>query len=746
MDATDGVSPTYTFSTRFNYLNIPFTLTKSTKYLWHVTRVNTTSGSTIQSAVRSFYLSADATDYVIPPDVVAKAKVSTRPRLLMKGAEREAFLASPTGDAFKKRLKGTLFYLDRRVGAALPTAPNKTVEDFPPGSIELQNFINDVMYKFVQPMAFDISNFIYAIWYNSSNTVYINELKRRTLYLAEVNPNGVTNQTVNDLANRLAMLAQAQSVDCIYNSFTSAERTTIMANVINRAQQIYDEAAGFDDLLIAPHNSHGANTLGYMAVMAIACLGETPIADTWATSTVHLYFNLYSAWSAEDGGFGNGLGYALWDAVSTTQRWDFLKWSTGINVVNKQFVREWPLQFVYFAPHGSSTGGIGFGDGSDSDMTYVAATACVNMVSRVLDHYPDDYEAELFNYYCSQFDFPKYVDYRYSDTIWSSEFKNVTTLTKTYPKSIHLKTIGWAAFHSSMTDNNRTALFFRSGKYGSWNHNSAEQLCFTLFHKQQAMFISSGYYDSYHSPHHKNWRKTTRAQSGAITMDGGIGQKFDTMDAFGTITQYGTSDAFDFVTGDAIAAYNAGLATDSALRLTRAKRSLVYLRGVNQFLIFDKFDAVSPRMFEWNIHAYNTFTVVSDSTVKANRNDTTACLTMLHVSAPFSFSQTDQFPPNAQVNMPNQWHGQFRLKTNVTSVSFIVLVDPDCTGHVPEVEQSGENWTFSIGNVGVVFDGDALQMTEPSVPSPNDPSPSVTSAANNLVVLSVLGALSLLVL
>ena len=369
-----------------------------------------------------------------------------------------------------------------------------------------------------------------------------------------------------------------------------------------------------------------------------------------------------------------------------------------------------------------------FGDDGEVYKLDVLAFVCNNLISRVVQNHPNRNEIELYNYYCSQLPTMPRIDFRYNDAIWSADFKNVTTLTKQYPKSIHLKTAGWAAFHSSMTDYNRTALFFRASKYGSNIHNNADQLCFTMVHKGQQMFIASGYYDWYMSPHNANWRKRTKAQSGAITMDGGIGQGFNMMEASGNITQYATTDSYDYVTGDSLLAYNAGLASDSPLRLTRAIRSLVYLRGTNQFLIFDRFDAVSPRMFEWSFHAYYNFTQVSPSIINSTKNGVSTCINMLHAPSDFSFWQTDQFPPDALINMPNQAHGQFKMNTNVTSASFVVLIDPDCTGNVPQLSQNNDEWLFSVNGANFVFNGDTLSIIlPPSVTSPDGSNPSPTN-------------------
>ena len=47
----DNVTPQWTFTTKLNYLNIPFTLPLGTNYLWQVTRVNVSAGTSIPSAL-----------------------------------------------------------------------------------------------------------------------------------------------------------------------------------------------------------------------------------------------------------------------------------------------------------------------------------------------------------------------------------------------------------------------------------------------------------------------------------------------------------------------------------------------------------------------------------------------------------------------------------------------------------------------------------------------------------------------
>ncbi len=479
--------------------------------------------------------------------------------------------------------------------------------------------------------------------------------------------------------------------------------------------------------MTAPYDSHGANTLGYVASASAAMLGLIPEADAWAAS-IPMFFNMYSTWGEHEGGFGNGMGYNYYSVTSEPSNFKFLKWSTGVSLYQKQWVQRWPLQFIYFSPPGAASGGLGFGDSGQNDMRVYQPMVCLNVVSYVLDESPTMEYQELYNWYCNALTYKGVVDTRRYDVIWSREFNSPQPLTGNYPNAIHLESIGWASFHSFLADNLRTSMFFRSGRFGSFNHNYADQLCFTFAHKGKALLINSGYYDYYGSAHHNGWTRTTRSKSGGVTMDGGVGQTMNQISATGNITQFGHSNEFDFVTGDALVAYNYGV-TNSSLQLTRAIRSIVYLRASNQFVIFDQFDANSSRSFEWNLHAFSNFTVVSPSTVKSSDGNASLCIKMLYTSSDYTFTQTDQF--TVPVNLPNQAHGQFKLNTNLTSVTFVVLLDPDCTGNEPQLNHNGNTWSFNIGETIGTWDGDQLAFSNPETPTDSHtPDGSVTSTAS----------------
>jgi hypothetical protein len=103
------------------------------------------------------------------------------------------------------------------------------------------------------------------------------------------------------------------------------------------------------------------------------------------------------------------------------------------------------------------------------------------------------------------------------------EYTSLVSLPSTQPNGAFFPVVGWSAMHSSLTDRNRTSVFFKSSPFGSINHSHADQNSFVMYSKGKVLAMDSGYYDYYNSPHWRDYYKTTKAHN-AITFDGGWGQ------------------------------------------------------------------------------------------------------------------------------------------------------------------------------------------------------------------------------
>ncbi|KAJ3294441.1 hypothetical protein HDU79_011015 [Rhizoclosmatium sp. JEL0117] len=360
---------------------------------------------------------------------------------------------------------------------------------------------------------------------------------------------------------------------------------------------------------------------------------------------------------------------------------------------------------------GVQTVGVGFGDSGEMDATVYKAIICGSLIARVLADTSSiltQSQKNLYLWYCDRLNTNAMLDDRYNGHIWAAPFPSIPQLTDVamkaagYAPSIHLKQIGWVAMHSTLFSPNRTSLYFRAAPLGSGNHNNADQLAFTLSHRNQSFLIASGYYDYYGSAQHYNWRKQTKAQSG---------QTINSFFASGSIRQWYTSNEYDAVTGTAVNAYNDGYGTK---QVTRATRSIIYFRGTNQYIIQDQFDSPVPQSWSWNFHAYKNMTLLGPGRVliPAPAGNATVCLRVLNPDN-LVFTQTNLFPANAQTTLPNQFHAKWQVWSPTKTFALVVVIDPDCTNATVPGEASIVS-TRSVplpNGTFLKFDGDFLNVT-----------------------------------
>ncbi|ORY39730.1 hypothetical protein BCR33DRAFT_719934 [Rhizoclosmatium globosum] len=683
-----------------NYFTLPFELPTNTTYSWRVTKYK--PGSSATSAIRKFQLLAGAESIgILAPDFASQVANAPHPRLLPNGLARTKYLASPDGIGYPTRIKNEDWYFTNCNNATLMPDSNLTAASFPAGSQALELFLSKVAAD-VNTLTKAIYTYSWSLWLNPSNAIHFAELRRRMLSIAAYNVTGATGAASQDQANRDIMLSLSMAYDVVKSNLTESERASVVAAIRARGLQVYNGGTEIKGLLMYPHDSHGANTLGFLSCTALAMAGEFPEAVQWLNETLPMYIALYSTWSTEDGGFGNGLGYAFFDATDSPQRWNWMSSASGVNVVGKQWIRNWPLQFIYFSPPYADSVGVGFGDSGEMDATFYRGIICGSLISRVLGDTSSiltQAQRNLYLWYCDRVNANKYTDDRYYGHMWLANFSPVPQLTDVamnaagYAAGIYLRQIGWVAMHSTLFSPNRTSLYFRCGPFGSYNHNSADQLSFTLSHRGQSFLIASD-----------------KAQSGGVTLSNDQGQRINSFTSVGAVKQWSTTDAFDAVTGSAVDAYNDGY---TSKQVTRASRSIIYLRGTNKFIIQDQFDSPTPQNWSWNFHSYKAVTQLGPGRVMvpAPTGNATVYLRVLNPDS-LVFSQTNLFPANAQTSLPNQNHAKWQVWSPTTSFSLVVVVDPDCTNSTL-VEEAGILANRSVAlpdGTHLVFDGDLLHQ------------------------------------
>src|SRR5712691_6678232 len=70
----------------------------------------------------------------------------------------------------------------------------------------------------------------------------------------------------------------------------------------------------------------------------------------------------------------------------------------------------------------------------------------------------------------------------------------------------------------------------------------------------------------------------------------------------------------------------------------------------NLILVYDALASGVPRQWEWNIHALNAMTVVSNQRISIQNNGQSLCVDML-AGPPMQFTQTNQFTADPETGM-----------------------------------------------------------------------------------------------
>ena len=176
------------------------------------------------------------------------------------------------------------------------------------------------------------------------------------------------------------------------------------------------------------------------------------------------------------------------------------------------------------------------------------------------------------------------------------------------PGARHFPGTGLAAFHTALGDREKDiSLVFRSSPFGSVSHGHADQNAFVIEAFGRGLALATGFYPWYGSPHHHDWTRATRAVNSVLV--NGEGQVRRSWEARGRITGFSTDERFDYVAGEAGAAYGG--------KLERFSRRILHIKpGV--FVIFDELVAPKPSTFQWLLHTVNKPEVESGRMVVCN--------------------------------------------------------------------------------------------------------------------------------
>jgi hypothetical protein len=156
----------------------------------------------------------------------------------------------------------------------------------------------------------------------------------------------------------------------------------------------------------------------------------------------------------------------------------------------------------------------------------------------------------------------------------------------------------------------------------------------------------------------------------SITVNG-QGQEPHSDSAVGEIVDFRTSQAFDYVVGEAASAYDG--------KLDRFTRRILFVKP-EVVLIFDQLAAPQPATYEWHLHAPVEMTVAGQHNIQVVVKGA-SCQTDMLWPVGLEVSQTDRFdpPPRPRVKLV-EYHLTAKTSQPAGKQAFVTVLRPYRTG------------------------------------------------------------------
>lgn len=672
-----------------NYYNFPEIFETGT-WFWRV-RYEKTGNWSEWTSPRRFRIAEDAVAFPVPDVKTLSATIGTQHPRVWTNSNNLTEFRSYAQTKGKSVYDAKLTAVNTNLGKPLPAEP---VFPYAPGAPQDAAYISALNALTSYSMgAIDRMLDAAFVYLASGNSQIGQSAKAQLLNLASWNPEGATSYVIQDQIHRSIAYKSAMAYDWLYDTLSVQERQTVADMITVRTNTMADDLINNDDMLKSPYDSHGWTALGYMGIISIAMLHETPDAEGWFNKTVPAYINLLAPWGGEDGAFSQGTGYFQWASMFNKEFMDVLLSASGLDLYDKAYSRYETKFPLYAYPNGSPRGV--FGDDSE----YIPGGPNVTTYKRLAEKYKDPYmQWGYLNNGAAPHSFLN--DYFYGDP------SIVPKPPVGFPNARWFQDVDWVTMHSNLYDRDRVSLYFKSSPYGSYNHSHSDQNSFIINAFGETLALDSGYYDWYWSDHHNKYTKRTFAHN-AITYDGKKGQIFDDIKAKGKITGFVTHPDFDSVSGDATKAYGGGL--------SKADRHIIYIRP-SMFVTID--NLISPQTggsaFTWWLHAEESLTIDNDQAGATINKGKAVLQTKIHAPKQISAVYEERFldenslerrPEGRFASKPNQKHAAFTTPKS-ESTTIVTTMDVHKNNENPQnvvSENFGDYLKLSFEDGSQVF-------------------------------------------
>ena len=514
-----------------------------------------------------------------------------------------------------------------------------------------------------------------------------------------------------------------RAYDWLYAICSDGERQRIREMTAGRARQILKRLRRAD-YLARPSESHNGRLIAYLAEHAVVLRDEAPDSAEWLDYSLRGLTTFYPHWGDTDGGWAEGVSYALAYNNIYLGALESLRAAAGFDLYKRPFFRSVRKFFLYCtSPIGEMRP---FGDGSNSQVSGSGASSLLLHHGRRFGDPVSVWWAKQAGGSGGQDPFLSLIT---EDTVAAAPPVNE-------PSAAVFRGIGWAAMLSDLDKPEQDTFFLlQSSPFGSVSHSHADQNTFAILKGGAALAIPSGYYGpAYGMPHHDLWTRQTKANNGILV--NGAGQDDRSADAQGKIAQFRHQKMLTYARGDAAQAYGG--------KLPRFLRHVLFLRP-GLFAVLDELEAPQPAEFQWLLHALDKMQVDQQAgTVTSARKGATLTVKLVSDTG-LTFSQTDAFdtpynegnPPEYHEQLPNHWHfkASTREKLPATRIAAVMVVRG--AGEDLRTEWREQPGWVGLRLTGQGGSGEIWAQTTPGKPGPAFAGGSILAGRWNDEVLRV---------
>jgi hypothetical protein len=651
----------------------------------------------VHSGARRFRVPENA-EVFLPPDgraIVAAAKARFAPRILPDGSSFAGIRELALNGEYANAYAALLYRSDQVLAEAIPEEPAMPPS---PGTAAYDTWSAKTR-DTARSMRMAIEALAFA-WRFTGDGRYRSGAVARLTTLARWDPAGSTSDARQGLANTDIYVALARGFDLCGDTLTPSQRKALLTAVRARIASVLPRLSTLET---RPYLSLFVEVLRNVvdALLWTAGHPDFPEADGWLADNWDQLLRTIDTWGDVDGGWGNGVAYGWYALTDMAEILVSIGAATGFDFASHPWIRNFPsFLMAHTAPtaeHFSSSG-----DGVEFQNMYTNfAKDWMRLVALVIRnpeyawYWQQGQETVHPRGYLSPFHFIALA--RYGASVTSR------------PPTRHswlFRDAGAVAIHNlAAATGDRSSVYFRSSRFGSYSHSFADQNGFALISRGKSLLIPGGYYPWFLSKHHALVGRATRYKN-ALTFDGGIGQAepsadpsapgapMQSMDARGELTYFETKDQWTAASGDATLAYRGWNGTAKQWRplVTTAFRTVAYHRDERVLVVYDYASGTSSRRWELNFNALAPFDV-SGRSARVAFEGASGCIDVYGAGGAFSASKGFAVAPER--TGAQQYQARFTSTTS-TELAAVTVIREDCRDVDITVERSGTSFTVGV--------------------------------------------------